>query len=94
MTTTYQYQSDFARRYVAEGEAVGRAEGEAVGRAEGEAVGRAEGEATALLTVLSARGIEVPASARERITACTDTELLTTWIRRAATADSLDDILT
>jgi hypothetical protein len=46
---TYQYQSDFAKRYVAqgraEGEAQGRAEGEAQGRAEGEAQGRAEGEA-------------------------------------------------
>jgi len=44
----YEYQSDFARHYIAlgraEGQAHGRAEGEAHGRAEGEAHGRAEGE--------------------------------------------------
>jgi hypothetical protein len=101
MTTTYEYQSDFARKYVAEGEAigraegeaVGRAEGEAVGRAEGEAVGRAEGEAVALLTVLAARGIDIPADARARIAGCTDIDQLTTWLRRAATADTIDDVL-
>ena len=41
MTTTYQYQSDFARKYFAEGEA--------------------QGEVRALLLVLAARGIDVPA---------------------------------
>ena len=45
----YEYKSEFARKYVAQGEAKGRAEGEAKGRAkgraEGEAKGRAEGEA-------------------------------------------------
>jgi hypothetical protein len=93
MTTAYQYQSDFARKYVAEGEAVGRAEGEAVGRAQGEAVGRAQGEVTALLTVLAARGIDVPGDDHARITGCTDLDQLTTWLRRAATADSIHDVL-
>lgn len=73
MTTTYQYQSDFARKYIAEG--------------------RAEGEATALLAVLGARGIDVSGDARARIASCTDLDQLTTWIRRAATADSIDDVL-
>ena len=77
MSTTYQYQSDFARKYVAEGEATGRA----------------EGEATALLTVLAARGIHVPGDARTRITECTDLDQLTTWVCRAATADSIHDVL-
>ena len=31
----YEYQSDFARRYVAQGRAEGRAEGKAEGKAEG-----------------------------------------------------------
>jgi hypothetical protein len=63
---TYEYQSDFAKRYVAQGEARGRAEGEARGRAEGEARGRAEGEARGVLTVLAARGIAVPDDVRAR----------------------------
>jgi hypothetical protein len=52
------------------------------GRAEGEVVG----EVTALLTVLAARGPDV----RARITACTDTD--TTWIGRAVTADTIEDV--
>lgn len=77
---TYEYQSDFARRYYGQG------------RAEGVAEGRAEGEAAALLAVLAARGIEVPGDARDRITGCTDLALLETWIRRAATATAIQDL--
>jgi hypothetical protein len=72
MTIAYEYQSDFARRYVAEG--------------------KAEGEATAVLTVLAARGIQVPDTARERITSCADVDQLETWIRRAATAEKIDEL--
>lgn len=85
---TYEYQSDFARRYYGQG----RAEGEAKGRAEGEAKGKAEGEAKAVLAFLAARGIEVPNDAYERITDCTDLEQLDIWIRRAATAASVQDL--
>ena len=76
-TRTYEYQSDFVRRYVFQG------------RAEG----RAEGEVTALFAVLAARRIDVPDEVRARITACTDTEALTAWIARAATADRIEDVL-
>lgn len=76
MTTTYEYQSDFVRKYVYQG------------RAEG----RVEGEVAALFAVLSARGIDVPDGARARITACTDPDLLEAWIRRAATAESVADL--
>jgi len=51
----YEYQSDFAKKYVAQGLTQGRAEG----RAEG----RTEAEARAVLTVLRARGIAVPDAA-------------------------------
>lgn len=78
---TYEYQSDYARRYFTEGKAEGTAEGEA------------KGEADALLTVLSARGIDVPDDARARITGCTDVEQLRTWIRRASTAASIHEVL-
>ena len=78
---TYEYQSDFVRRYVFQGRAEGRVEG------------RAEGEATALLAALAARRIDVPEDAHARITGCRDIETLTAWIRRAATAERIGDVL-
>ena len=69
----YEYQSDFARKYVAEGHAQGRA----------------EEAARALLTVLGARGFVVPDSVRERILAQRDPERLERWLARAAVAASI-----
>jgi hypothetical protein len=83
-TTTHRYQSDFARRYYDAGEAKGMAEGEAKGKA--------EGEARAVLAFLDARGIEVPDPVREDITGCTDLDQLDTWIRRAVTANKVQDL--
>ena len=81
----------------AEGRAAGRAEGRAVGRAEGRAAGRAEGKAEgkaiSLLAVLEARQIPVPAKLRQQILACSDDQLLETWIRRAVTARSAKEVL-
>ncbi len=77
----YEYQSDFARRYVAEGVAQGRAQGEAKGRAH------------AVLSVLSARRIEVPDAVRARIAACANLALLDTWLARAVTAQSASDVV-
>jgi hypothetical protein len=74
---TYEYQSDFAKRYVAHGEARGRAEGEAKG----------------VLTVLAARGIAVPDELRARILSCSDLAQLDRWLTRAATATSADDVV-
>jgi hypothetical protein len=71
-TGTYEYQSDFARRYYGQG--------------------RVEGEATALLGFLEARGIAVPDDAHKRITQCTDLEQFATWIRRAATISTIDEL--
>ena len=85
MMKGYEYQSDFAKKYVAQGRAEGRAEG----RVEG----RVEGEAQALLTVLQARGIAVPDAARERILAQTDPERLKRWLERAAVANSVAAVL-
>jgi hypothetical protein len=73
----YEYQSDFAKRYVAQG------------RAEGEAKGRAR----AILDVLRVRGIDVPADTRERILSCTDAALLDAWLERAVTAKSASDVV-
>jgi hypothetical protein len=75
-TTGHRYYSDFARRYFDQGEAKGEA----------------KGEARAVLAVLDARGIEVPDELRERIVGCTDLEQLDTWVRRAATASTAQDL--
>jgi hypothetical protein len=71
--TTHRYQSDFARRYYSQGVARGKAMGHAM----------------AVLTVLDARGIEVPDQAHEHITSCTDLNQLDTWVRRAVTANKV-----
>lgn len=81
---TYVPQSDFARPYYKQGKAEGKAEG----MAEGEV----RGEAKALLTVLESRGIDIPESARERVTACTDLGQLDAWLRRAASIDKIDEL--
>jgi hypothetical protein len=62
------------------------------GLAEGEARGEARGEAKALLVVLGGLGVDVPDAARERIMACTDHEVLESWLRRAVTAKTIDDV--
>jgi len=56
------------------------------------AEGEARGEARAVLAVLDARGIEVPDPEREDITGCTDLDQLDTWIRRAVTANKVQDL--
>lgn len=45
-----------------------------------------------MLAVLDARGIEAPVDARTRIAECADLDELDTWIRRAVTAESVDDL--
>jgi hypothetical protein len=72
----YEYQSEFAKTH------------QAKGRAEGEA----RGEARSVLTVLDARGLLVSAEQKERITACTDLELLGRWLRKAVTARSAEEL--
>ncbi|TDC89142.1 hypothetical protein [Actinomadura sp. 7K507] len=54
----------------------------------------AEGEAKLLLTVLESHGFTIDDDLRERITSCQDPEQIHIWARRAATAESLDEIFT
>ncbi|MGH3930044.1 MAG: hypothetical protein ACRDTF_08725 [Pseudonocardiaceae bacterium] len=75
-THTYEYLSEYAQKFVTQGKAEGMA----------------EGEASAVLAFLEARGIEVPGSARARIRKCRDLDQLDAWVRRAATADTVDDL--
>jgi len=77
MMKGYEYQSDFAKKYVAQG------------RAEG----RAEEATRAVLTALRVRGIAVPETTRERIVAEKDPERLERWLERAILAASLAEVL-
>jgi hypothetical protein len=83
-STDWPVYSPFAREHY------GR--GRDDGRAEGLAEGRVDGEAGAVLRVLAVRGIEVPEDACARIRACTDQRQLDTWLDRAVTATSLNDL--
>ena len=89
MMKGYEYQSDFAKKYVAQGRTEGRTEGRIEGRTEG----RAEGVAHALLTVLRVRGIAVPDAVRERILAQKDPERLERWLEKAAVAPSVAAVI-
>lgn len=68
----YEFQSEFARTYVAKGREEGIQEGEIKAKAQD------------VITFLEARGLEVPAEVRERVLASTDLTELDHWIRRAA----------
>lgn len=88
----YEYQSEFARRYLA----LGRAEGEALGRAEGEALGRAEGEARGrvalLLKQLALRFGPLSLEQVERVHTAS-LEELESFAERVISAGSLDEVL-
>ncbi|AHH15083.1 hypothetical protein NONO_c02680 [Nocardia nova SH22a] len=73
----YEFRSDFARHYIAEG------------KAEGEALG----EANSVLTVLEARGVAVSDRVREVVMGCTDHEQLGKWLRRALEVNRAEDLL-
>jgi hypothetical protein len=73
---TYEYQSEFARGYFFQGVAEGEA----------------KGEAQALLEVLDVRGVDVSEDVQARVVACKDVDQLKAWLRRAATAHSIDEV--
>ncbi|MGK3992250.1 hypothetical protein WME86_03055 [Sorangium sp. So ce1024] len=81
MMKGYEYQSDFAKKYVA------------FGRDEGRREGRVEARARDVLTVLRARGVAVSDAVRERILAENDPEQLERWLERAAVAASVAEFL-
>jgi hypothetical protein len=80
LMTTTEFHNDFVDRLVAEGSERLIAKG------------KAEGLAQMILRVLSARGVETPPEARERVLHCADASQLATWGDRAATATSIDDV--
>jgi hypothetical protein len=68
MRSDYEFKSEFARTYVA------------------------KGEAKALLTLLEARGLDIPADVRDRIFACNDLAQLDRWIRQAVVVSDARDL--
>ncbi|MFI6705700.1 hypothetical protein ACIBF7_04650 [Nonomuraea sp. NPDC050478] len=60
--------------------------------AHGESLGEAKGEAKAILMVLETRGLEVSDETRERILGCTDQETLESWIHKAVTVRSVEEL--
>jgi hypothetical protein len=81
MVKGYKYQSDFAKKYYAQGFAEGLAEG------------RAEARARNVLTVLRARGLAVPDAIRERILSQKDPERLQHWLEKAVVAPTAAAVL-
>ncbi|WP_441290245.1 hypothetical protein ACSRUE_06395 [Sorangium sp. KYC3313] len=77
MKSGYQFQSEFARSYVAKG------------RQEG----ILEAKAHDVLAVLEARGLEVPVEVRAHVLASTDLDELDRWIRRAVIISDARDLL-
>ena len=89
MMKGYEYQSDFAKKYVAQGRDRGAHRG--IDRGTGR---RATEEAARnLLTVLRVRGIAVPDAVRERILAQKDPERLERWLEKAAVAASVAAVI-
>ncbi|MFB7595502.1 hypothetical protein [Streptomyces sp. NPDC056160] len=61
-------------------------------RDEGREQGRAQGRAEDILLVLEQRGIDVSEEAHSRVTGCDDPDILRTWLLRAVTAATVDEV--
>jgi hypothetical protein len=79
-TDKYEYQSEFAKKYYAQGREEGREEG------------RAAGQVRALVLVLRSRGFNLPEELMSRIESERDEARLDAWTRRALTAAEVDDV--
>ncbi|WP_017533772.1 hypothetical protein [Nocardiopsis alba] len=79
---TYEWQSDFARKYVG------------IGREEGREEGRAYEAARSVITILESRGLTLTPHTQRRIETCTDLHTLEQWIPKAIEADTPEDLFT
>lgn len=104
----YEYRSEFARKYFAQGRENGREEGHQRGREaglrDGREEGREEGREQALdevradlradiLQAMSGRAIAVDPASRARLEAETDLRVLRKWLLRAVTARTFAELL-
>jgi hypothetical protein len=78
MQGNYEYQTDFARKYYGQGKAEGRTE-----------TARED-----IYEVLAARGLQLSPEHRQHIASCEDFAQLKAWLRLAATATSVEQLLT
>lgn len=62
------------------------------GRAKGQVEGKAEAKAEDILHILGVRGIEVSDSVRERVTACTDLDVLRVWLDRSLSVADAEEL--
>lgn len=80
----YEYRSDFAKKYVAQGRVEGRVEGRIEGR-----VLEAK---RLLLAILAERHLGPSDPARARVEACGDPDVLEAWVLRATSAAAEADV--
>jgi flagellar biosynthesis/type III secretory pathway protein FliH len=88
----FQFQSEFAKKYIALGREEGRREVREEGRQEGFAKGFVEGFVRGLLVALESRGLSISEQVQTRIHACTEIKQLDAWIRKVASVDSVDEL--
>ena len=62
------------------------------GLAEGLTKGRVADRASSIVELLDVRGIPLDPPLRQRIVACTDYQVLTQWLYRAATATAAEEV--
>lgn len=89
---TTKFKDEWVERFFAECRAEGMAKAEAVAKAEIEAEGIAKGKAEMVLRVLTVRGLPVSDKIHEQVLACKDTGQLETWMDKAVTAETVDDV--
>ncbi len=88
----YEYQSEFARRYVQQGREEVLAENRKKGREQGWKTGFLKGLRNGLFMVLQAQGLKVGSTARRQLMACTDPTQLERWLSRAVKVQSVQEL--
>jgi flagellar biosynthesis/type III secretory pathway protein FliH len=81
--------SKWSKERIAQGRAQGKREGLQRGRRDGQHEGRQQ----ALVLVLGSRGLVPTAAQMRRIQSCTSSRQLDAWLRRAAAAESVAQLL-
>lgn len=87
----YQYQSNFAKQWIAFGKQEGKVEGRLEGKVEGKVEGRLEGERILVLKLLKIKFRKVSKAALERIEKASMPEL-ELWAGRILIANTLDEV--
>lgn len=85
---TYEWQSDFARKYVG----LGREEGREAGLEEGREEGRRDEVVDLILMFLGDQGLVLTHEQEHRIRTCTDLDTLRTWMRKANRVRAVDEL--